>query len=122
MNGVRTMTQQAAAVSAETSTPDQMRHRLAMLERFNHRAMLNAQDFAEKMRRIQALANMARNNHPTLPNMTGIIGAIEELAEKGVDEAELDSKCMKYALTLGPDDVEELEQLMGTGEVVELRH
>jgi hypothetical protein len=112
------MTQQASVVSPETSSLDQLMRRLAMLESFNKRAMLNARDFAEKMRRIRCLANMARSEHATLPNMTGIVGAIEELAQKSVDEAELDSKCMQYALTLGPDDVEELEQLMGIGEIV----
>jgi hypothetical protein len=51
-----------------------------------------------------------------------IVGALEDLAAKGRANAELDSKCINYAISLGPDDLEEFQKLIGTVQVEEVCH
>ncbi|MFM0393750.1 hypothetical protein [Paraburkholderia phytofirmans] len=110
------MTQRNLSKSPKTFTPAQVERRTAMVERINERAMLNAEMFAAQMANIRALARSARRPNVSLADRLGIIASLEVLATQGESGAELDAQCMSYAVSLGPDDLEEFEALMGTGE------
>ncbi|MDR6373915.1 hypothetical protein [Paraburkholderia caledonica] len=58
----------------------------------------------------------------TTADLVAIVGTVADLAAQGQADAELDSKCMNYALTLGPDQIKEFEELMGTDDVQATQH
>jgi hypothetical protein len=116
------MRQHATVTFSSPLTPDQAERRMTMLETFNFRAMVNAQLFALQMERIGVLARLANTPAVSNADLAGIVGTVADLATKGQVDAELDSKCMNYTLSLGPDEIEEFEQLMETGELHATQH
>lgn len=58
----------------------------------------------------------------TTADLVAIVGTVADLAAQGQADAELDSKYMNYALTLGPDQIKEFEELMGTDDVHATQH
>lgn len=116
------MTQQAAAISSQAWAPELTQRRIAMLESFSLRAMINAKILADQLAEIHALLNLAKHADFSRNRLVGIFEELSIMIGQAHAGAELDCQCMNYAYALAPDKADEFYEMMGCNQAHEFQH